>query len=252
MVRMSRPTGALKRAKWILSTLAVCMFLLGMSRIAEAAPIIWNLTGSGSEGNIGNERTFTAGGITVTANAWSYGTSFQEARLGRWSTGLGVCGVPETCGNPAHQVDNHGQQEYVLFRFDAPVDPLTVRIDPYGTFDRDVSYWVGNVNSSIDGLLTNKGYGDLGSLGFLTRIDSNGTSSSSYRDVLINNPSSVNAILFGAKYLGTGDGADKFKITKVTGNAVPVPGTLLMFGVGFALFIGWHVRSRRHTSLRIA
>ncbi len=243
------PENIAMRAKWILPAVVVCIFLLGTSRIAEAAPIIWNLTGSGGEGTVGNERTFTAGGITVTANAWSYGTSFQEARLGQWSTGVAVCGVPETCSNPAHQVDNVGQHEFVLIRFDAPVDPLTVRIDPYGTYDRDASYWVGNVNSSID--LTGKGYSDLGSLGFLARNDSNGTSSSSSRDVSINNPSSVNALLFGAKYLGTGDGADRFKITKVSGNAVPVPGTLLMFGVGFALFIGWHVRSLRRSSLQI-
>lgn len=254
MVKISRPMGASKRAKWILPTLVVCIFILGMNRVAEAAPIIWNFTGSGSEGSVGNERTFTAGGITVTANAWSYGTSFQEARLGQWSTGVAVCGVPESCSNPAHQVDNVGQHEFVLFHFDAPVDPLTVRIDPYGTFDRDVSYWVGNVGSSIDGFLTGKEYGNLEGLGFIaTRFDSDGTVSSSSRDVSINGPSSVNALLFGAQHFEANDAyADRFKITKVSGNAVPVPGTLLMFGVGFALFIGWHVRSRRRSSPLIA
>lgn len=231
------------RAKGVMPAVAVCTFLLGTSGVAGAAPITWNFTGSGSEGSIGNERTFTAGGITVTANAWSYGTSFQEARLGRWSTGVAVCGATETCSNPAHQVDNVGQHEFVLLRFDAPVDPLSVRIDPYGTYDRDASYWVGNVNSSID--LTGKGYGDLGGLGFLARNDSNGTTSTSYRDVSISNPLSVNALLFGAKYLGASDGEDRFKITKMSGNAVPVPGTMLLFGLGFSLFIGWHYRWRR-------
>jgi hypothetical protein len=36
-------------------------------------------------------------------------------------------------------------------------------------------------------------------------------------------------------------------LTSATGGAVPVPGTLLMFGLGFALFIGWHQRSGRRT-----
>jgi hypothetical protein len=219
----------------------MCVLLLGISSIAEASPIIWNFTGSGGEGTVGNERIFNAGGVTVTANAWSYGTSFQEARLGQWSTGVAVCGVPETCSNPQHQVDNVGQHDFVLLRFSAAIDPLSVRVDPYGTYDRDVSYWVGNVNPSID--LTNKTYAQLAGLGFLDRVDDPGTSSSSYRDVSINNLSSVNALLIGAKYLGTGDGADKFKITKMSGNSVPEPETWLMLGLGMGLFIGWHRRS---------
>jgi hypothetical protein len=229
-----------ERVSWFAGGLVMCLLLLGINSTAEASPIIWNFTGSGGEGAVGNERIFNAGGITVTANAWSYGTSFQEARLGQWSTGIAVCGVPETCSNPQHQVDNVGQHEFVLLRFSAPIDPLSVRVDPYGTYDRDVSYWVGNVNSSID--LTNKTYGQLAGLGFLDRVDSNGTSSSSYRDVGINNLGSVNALLIGAKYYGSSDGADRFKITKASGYSVPEPGTLLMLGLGMVLFFGWHRR----------
>ncbi len=33
-------------------------------------------------------------------------------------------------------------------------------------------------------------------------------------------------------------------LTSVSGGAVPVPGTSLMFGLGLALFLGWHHRSR--------
>jgi hypothetical protein len=241
MVKTFWETGVFKRVCRLLPTLAVCLLLLGVSNRAEAASITWNFTGSGSEGSVGNERTFTAGGITVTANAWSYGSSFQEARLGQWSTGIAVCGVPETCSNPAHQVDNVGQHEFVLLRFSSPIDPLTVRIDPYGTYDRDVSYWTGNVNPSLD--LTGKSYSDLASLGFLGRIDNNGTTSDSYRDVSITNSSSVNALLFGAKYNGASGGEDRFKITKMSGGTVPVPGTLLMFAFGAAGLFYWHRNS---------
>lgn len=72
-------------------------------------------------------------------------TGFQQARSELWATGLGVCSLTKPCGNPSHQVDNAGQREYVLFRFSAPVDPISVRIDPFGTYDRDVSYWTGNI-----------------------------------------------------------------------------------------------------------
>ena len=34
-------------------------------------------------------------------------------------------------------------------------------------------------------------------------------------------------------------------ITSVSGGAVPIPGTMLLFGIGFALFVGWHQRSRQ-------
>jgi hypothetical protein len=37
-------------------------------------------------------------------------------------------------------------------------------------------------------------------------------------------------------------------LTSASGGAVPVPGTLLLFGLGFALFIGWHYRSRHRVS----
>src|SRR5687767_10059559 len=104
-------------------------------------------------------------------------------------------------------------------------------------------YWTGNVNPSLD--LTGKSYSDLASLGFLARIDNNGTTSSSYRDVSISNPSSVNALLFGAKLNGSTYGEDRFKITKMSGGTVPVPGTLFMFAFGVAALFHWH-RSSNH------
>lgn len=231
------------KTNWILPAAVSCALLFGAGKVAEAATITWDLTGSGGEGSIGNSRSFTAGGVTVTANAWSYGDSFQQARLGQWSTGVAVCGAPETCSNPAHQVDNVGQHEYVLFRFSSPIDPSTVRVDPYGTYDRDVSYWTGNVNPSLD--LTGKLYSDLGSHGFSSRIDNLGTASSSYRDVSISNPGPVNALLFGTQYLGAGDGQDRFKITLVRA-AVPVPSTLPLLGLGMLglVWLRWKQRGR--------
>ena len=226
------------RSNRILPGLVVCL-LLGTSHVANADTITWNLTGSGSEGSVGNSRVFTAGGITVTATAWSIGTlsssTFQAARLGIWSTGLGVCNTGETCRSPYHQVDNGGTpDDFVLFQFSAPVDPLSVRIDPYGTYDRDVSYWVGNINTSN---LTGLSYNGLATLGFGLRIDNDDYASSSYRDVSIGGANSVNALLFGARVgSGADSNADYFKIKSMTAStSVPEPSSMFLLALGMGV-----------------
>lgn len=228
---------------WLSRTALAACCLIGTSGIAHA--ITWTFTGMGGEGTIGNARTFTAGGITITATAWSYDprAGFQQARLGLWPTGLGVCSITERCGNPSHQVDNAGQHEFVLFQFSAPVDPISVRIDPYGTYDRDVSYWTGNISLPSD-LLVGETYSSLTGLGFFSRIDNNGTVSSRPRDVPIVSPA-VNALLFGARLNGGGD--DYFKITSLTGSAasVPEPSILLLISLGLLSGVWFRVRKAR-------
>lgn len=228
------------KATWIIPAVVVSLVVFGMSREAKAAPIEWDFTGSGGIGTFGNSLTFTEGGVTATATAWSYETDFQPSRLGQWSTGLGSCGAGEgSCSVPAHQVDNIGQHDYVLVQFSAPINPTSVTIDPYGTWDRDVSYWTGNVASSTD--LTGKEYSDLGGLGFLTRIDNQGTASSAPRDVPISNPSLVNTLLIGTMLNGGEN--DRYKMTSMSAN-VPIPSTLPLLGVGM-LGLAWFQRKRQ-------
>ena len=211
----------------VFRSVIVSAFLLGTSTFAHA--LTWDFTGfHDGEGTIGNSRTFTAEGITVTATAWSYtANGFEQARLGQWGIGLGVCSVAEACGDPLHQVDNAGQNEYVLFQFSEAVIPVSVEIAPYGTYDRDASYWTGTGVLPAN-LLSGESYGSLSSLGFFPRIDSDGTVASYLsRDVPISSPA-VTALLFGPKYLGGED--DYFKIRSIT--AVPEPTSLVLLSLG--------------------
>lgn len=237
-----------------LIVLALCQ-VLSFGSLVFADTITWNFTGSGGYGNFGVPRTFTQNGITVTATAWGYtadlmgGTDngFQIAGLGQWSTGLGVCNQSEglQCGSPAHQVDNVGADDWVLFKFSTPVDPLSVRVDPYGTWDTDVSYWVGNVNPSLS--LSNFMYSDLGGLGFGSRIDQNGPYTSNPLNVPITSPL-VNALLFGTKIGGdpfsSASEKDRFKIASLTAT-VPEPSSFLLMGLGFAGLGLWSRKGQR-------
>lgn len=228
------------KRQWFSGAVFASLILVGVS--GQAAATTWEFgTHYGDEGTIGNVRTFTVDGITVYATAWSYdGVSFQQARLGQWSTGLAVCNQAEACGDPIHQVDNYGQTEYVLFQFSSAVDPLSVRIDPYGVYDRDVSYWTSTTALPSD-LLLGETYGSLGGLGFSPRIDDWGTVSTDPRDVSISSPFVTN-LLFGAQYNGGADGYDYFKISSIT--SVPEPSSLLLMGIGM-LSLGWLARKQQ-------
>lgn len=225
--------------------------------------VLTDLTGNaGSPTSYGNTLTFSNSGLTVTASAWSFSlgasdNAFETAGLGQWSTGLGVNDRTEglNSGSPQHQVDNVGVDNFVLFIFDEQVEITSVRIDPYGTWDRDVSYWVGNVTPSLN--LTGKSYTDLASLGFYSQVNNNGTASDSYRDVTIAAPRLGNALLFGALVDGSGSQSqssyqDYFKITSITAKVppetppIPEP-TAALFGWALAAFCGTvrrRVRSR--------
>lgn len=201
-------------------------------------------------GTYGNNRTFTSGGVTLTVSAWGYtygsnDNALESAALGRWSTGLGVCNRSEDCTSPQHQVDNVGIDDWVLFVFSEPIDITTVRIDPYGTYDRDVSYWTGNVTTPIN--LTGVRYSstlptDLADLGFTERRDQTYSSSGSPLNVPITT-GYVNAMLFGARIEPDSTAGDRFKIASLTGDfrvppppppppSVPEPSALLLMGAG--------------------
>jgi hypothetical protein len=216
--------------------------LVTLATSALSQQLTWDLRGNDGQGPAGNVMMFETGGVTVTATAWSHtqgaNEALEAAGLGQWSTGLGVQNPNERSGSPDHQVSNADGNDFVLFVFDAPMDVETVRIDPYGEHDRDVTYWSGNVDPSLG--LTGATYSDLAALGFGPQQDDTSSSSESARNVPIATADNINALLFGARIEGTPE--DYFKIAKITGAVVPEPGTAILAALGLA---GALLRRRR-------
>lgn len=211
-----------------------------------AVSYAWDFTGNGGshctvasgssscQNAIGNSMTFAAttpGGPTIKATAWYINGSgtLQKATLGQYSAGLGVCYPGENCSQPEHQVDNNAYDEFVLFEFSKPIDPINATLTSTSGGDMDVSYWLGgNAVQSLNltGLTTS-----LNGLGFGSINNSDGTASGTrVVDLTGGTPSGyVNAILFGPKYT---DGNDYFKISGMTGSngvsAVPEPSSVIL------------------------
>lgn len=205
----------------------------------------WNFAAGGnshvaSGSSYGNRLTFAQGTETLRITAWANsGTGtparFETAYLGRFSTGLGVCNRDEgsisSCIGQGllHQVDNVSQQDLVLFLFDSPQAMQSLTVDPYGTWDRDVSFWVGTVSSGVS--LTGLNFGTLASLGFGAQVNSLNSAGDSPLAVSLGGLVG-NALLMGARYPADGS-ADRFKIrslvTTVPATVVPLPAAVWLF-----------------------
>ena len=248
------------------AALALALVLGFGAASAHAASITFSFGGSGGLGSIGNQRTFTMDGVTVYATAWYYDDDndnrFEKAALGQYSPGLGVCNSYEESGSdspfndwgsPDHAVGNEEDEyyDYVLFLFGESVDLTSVYVDEIEG-RTDVSYWLGTVGGPATQLelLTNKTTGQLGGLGFGSRIDNDGNGD---RSVTLNSPASgYNALLFGAQF---DDENDAFKIKSLTidytpgtprtpTTPVPEPASFVLLGCGL-VGVATAVRRRR-------
>lgn len=232
-------------------------FLLGLCLAAccsmQAATLTYDFrsgssTPSTSAGgvNYGNSYTFTVGGVSVVATGWGLtggasNNTFQTGYVGRYSTGIGVCNQEESCVDPAHQVDNDGQLDFMLFQFSKPVDPLSIVIDPAGTYDRDVTYYTGNTTNPLN--LSGVTLAGLSSLGLVGPTHDASTISGDPRTVSLTSPF-VNTVLFGARIYGSGADSfeDRFKIASLTAET-PEPATLGLSGLAI-LALGMVQRRR--------
>jgi hypothetical protein len=177
----------------------------------------------------------TPGGPTVTATAWyvNGNGALQQAALGQYSSGLGVCyqsGVSCT-----QEVDF---DEYVLLAFSTPVKAASITITSSSGGGLDASYWLGGAGSQ-NANLTGQSMASLASLGFGGRTDSTGSNGGTRAvDLTGGVPvGSVNAILFGTQYFDGGD-FDIVGLTGSVGASVPEPSSVILLFTVTLLAIG--------------
>lgn len=218
--------------------IAISCLLVLASRLGAQTSLSLDLGKSGE--TTANTLVFAGDGLNAVATGWSAprsGGSFQQAELLQWSPGIGVKSAGETITNVPYvpyYVDNETSYDFVLFIFDSSVEIDRVRINPSGNyFDRDVSYWMGNIDPSLD--LSGATLGSLASLGFGTRIDNDSTIANTSRWVDVNsNTGGMNALLVGARVGGDAD-YDRFKIQTLEVTMIPEPSSLLLLGAALPL-----------------
>ena len=220
--------------------LSASTFLLSLNAAAASFTFDFTAGPSSAGAGLGNVRTFmsTSGGLSVTVTAWGVtgdnDTTFQAGQLGQWSgLGLGDCDALEhtNCGSPSHQVDNAVAYDFVLFQFATLVIPDTVKIQPYGTWDRDVTYYTGDTANNLD--LTGKTLTQLAGLG-LTDLQNDDSTVSSLGRIVTLSSIQGNSLLFGGR-VGGDSSADYFKISGLTVDtttqqAAPEPATMGLIG----------------------
>ena len=207
--------------------LAICA-CVALASPAFSQNVEWDTIGPNHSGEFGNFLNFYSENKNLVVTSWGYtkgtsNTAFEAARGSQYTIGMGVSNAEESTGNPDHQMDNGGADDWMLFYFDEMVGNATVTIDPYGSYDRDVTYYTATLDGPVD--LTNLTYADLMALGFSARHDSYSTVSGDAREVAIaDSPGGFNAILFGA-WQGepSSDSLDCFKISGVSATYTGAP-----------------------------
>jgi len=174
---------------------------------------------SGGDNTLTNSATFTFGGISATATAWSIDTS-GNARSGSLFLGSTGLGVNNAVTDNTVAVDNGpsitGWDDYVRFIFSEAVTVTRVSVYPYG--DIDISY---NTNTDLSGWTTQSAAAGSG----VTSIVLSSTALSTlFRLGAAQNGSTNDAFTIAGLRLTTG--------ALSTARSVPEPGTLALLGAG--------------------
>ncbi len=270
----------------ILGVLAAAIFSVNS---ATAALVTWNTTGAlnpgagtsaanGCAGGIECKVTFTSGGETLTAKAYStynvytsgstnnINGNWIEAQIALYSGGIGVknmrSGDTGEGLSPEHSVDNDQIHDIVVFELPNGVwDPAAFKLG-WIQGDSDVQAWIGGSNLGANYDFRNVCFQNCATgsaltsaaLGFseITTITGGGT------NVPLNTSTSFNTAQTGrylvmSGNLGTGSVTgfnDMFKISSISASTVkvPLPGSILLLGLG----LGVLTLVRARTSARAA
>jgi uncharacterized repeat protein (TIGR01451 family) len=174
---------------------------------------------SSTSGTAGNVRTFSAGGVSVKASAFSRtksGGAWATAFLGQYGTyGLGVTDGSEGTGaNDTHKVDNGGDRNnYILLAFSAPTTITRAYLDSIGA-DSDAQIWVGTVANAYT---TTISLNDAVLAGLGAAQTSTGGASARWASFNGGNVSG-NVVVIAAL---TTESNDAFKLTKVESTCAP-------------------------------
>jgi hypothetical protein len=141
-----------------LSKLATFLSLLVLSAQVQAIEFSF-LSNPPTLGAFGNSYSSTAGGLTLTATAWSATGPRGELQTAELKTypgfGMGACNRNEgaNCSTQNHQygLDNRGAANLILFTFSSSVQ-LGALNHQQLTRDSDLSLWAGTGNVSLNGI----------------------------------------------------------------------------------------------------
>jgi hypothetical protein len=245
----------------MLRTLGAIAIAIAVGTAAPAtASTTFALTGNDSiNGTFGNQRVFTAGGISVRASGWravSNNGSYTAERsyLARFSNGLGVTSTGDNSGRDSlHTIDNRNGFDFVLFQFDRAVTLTGATLNTYrvnGSRDNDV--FIGTVNTNLAwtsgiALQNNSGLlNDLIDAGISIKSGTNTPTARSFASY----GQFGNLWLVGADFNNI-DGTDAFKMRNLMVTPVPEPATWAMMIAGFGA-VGIGLRRRRRQAVRFA
>ncbi len=175
-----------------------------------------------TSGSLGNVRTFSSGGVSVNASAFSRSTSgvWSTAYLGSFGGGLGVTDGTESGAGDTHTVDNVGQLNYVLFEFSQNV-LIDAAFLGYVIGDSDISVWIGSAN---DPFVNRQQLSDT-FLSGLALKEVNTTTSTGARSADINAAGIRGNILVIAAQTDDTTPEDFFKIASLTVCVPAIPGS---------------------------